>query len=141
MPLLNWVDDTKLESAVLHLLSTAQKAGQNAEKEFGKNVIDPFAAVFEMAGFEIDYKTWFKSETTRQAQKTLQNHIGEFHQIVLGSVKDWDNLKTGRVIDLISKKKKNNCGNKKQIQYTIWWQTRWPILFTGRLSYAKGKYI
>lgn len=106
MPYLNWIDDKALESAVNTLLVSAKKAQQKAVKKFGKNVIDPFGALFEMAGFEIDYETWFKSETARQAQKTLQNTVGEFHQIILGSVKDWQNLKTGNVMDLLSHKHK-----------------------------------
>ena len=39
---------------------------------------------------------------TRQAQKSLQNHVGEFHQIVLGSIDGWKNLKTGAIVDLES---------------------------------------
>ena len=77
-----------------------------ATGEFGKNVIDPFAALFEMSGFEIDYDTWLKSETTRQAQKTLQNHIGDFHQNILGYSKGWTNMKVGNVIDLVSENNK-----------------------------------
>ena len=59
-----------------------------------------------MAGFEIDYDTWLKSETTRQAQKTLQNHIGDFHQNILGYSKDWTNKGVGNIIDLLSEKNK-----------------------------------
>ncbi|MEK6783814.1 MAG: Eco47II family restriction endonuclease [Bacteroidota bacterium] len=106
MARLSWITDKELEHAVNHLLLTASEAKLNTEKEFGKNVIDPFSALFEIAGFEIDYNTWIKSETTRQAQKTLQNHIGNFHQFVLGSVDGWVNMETGSVIDLVSKEKK-----------------------------------
>lgn len=65
-------------------------------------MIDPFSAIFEMSGFAIDYETWLKSETTRQAQKTLQNHIGDFHQNILGYSKGWTNMKVGSVVDLVS---------------------------------------
>ncbi len=106
MPLLPWIADESLKSAVKNLLLTAKSAKVSAKKEFGKNVIDPFSSVFEIAGFETDFESWIKSETARQAQKTLQNHIGEFHQIILGSVKGWENKKTGNVIDLICKKQK-----------------------------------
>lgn len=106
MALLPWIEDENLLSAVSHLLVTAEKAKVSAEKELGKNVIDPFSAIFEISGFQIDHDTWLKSETTRQAQKTLQNHIGDFHQKILGSVKDWENKTTGNVIDLVSHKHK-----------------------------------
>lgn len=59
-----------------------------------------------MSGFGIDYDTWLKSETTRQAQKTLQNHIGDFHQNILGYSKGWTNMKVGNVIDLASEENK-----------------------------------
>lgn len=106
MPYLNWISDKDLISAVEHLLKKAREAKQKANEEFGKNVIDPFSALFEMSGFEMSHDEWIVSETTRQAQKTLQNHIGEFHQIILGSVNGWENMKTGQEIDLCSHNRK-----------------------------------
>lgn len=106
MPTLKWISGKDLESAVTNLLEIASVAKKNATKDFNKNVIDPFSAMFEISGFEIDHTTWLKTETTRQAQKTLQNHIGDFHQTILGHCKGWANLKTGNVIDLISEKQK-----------------------------------
>ena len=106
MPLLNWISDKDLETSVNQLLNKAKEAKEKAENQFGKNVIDPFSAIFEISGFEMEYQTWIKSETARQAQKTLQNHIGEFHQNILGSCTGWRNMKTGQVIDLVSDNKK-----------------------------------
>ncbi|WP_317898814.1 Eco47II family restriction endonuclease [Aurantibacillus circumpalustris] len=106
MPILKWISDKDLKSAVSNLLNTASLAKKNSTKSFNKNVIDPFSAVFEISGFEIDYATWLKSETTRQAQKTLQNHIGDFHQTILGLSNSWENMKTGNVMDLVSHKHK-----------------------------------
>lgn len=106
MPYLNWIDDQNLTNAVSLLLKKANEAKNAADSAFNKNVIDPFSATFEMAGFEVDYNTWLKSEKTRQAQKTLQNHIGSFHQTILGHCKDWTNMNTGSVIDLVSTKHK-----------------------------------
>ena len=102
MPWLKWIDNSDLITEVSKLLVNAKEAQNKALNAFGKNVIDPFAAIFEMAGFEIDYLTWHKSETTRQAQKTLQNHIGDFHQNILGYSSKWQNMKVGKVIDLAS---------------------------------------
>lgn len=106
MSKLNWISDAELFGAINHLLQKAEEAQVRSEKKFGKNVIDPFSALFTMSGFRINYKEWFNTETSRQAQKTLQNHIGEFHQTILGSVKGWKNMKTGNVIDLTSNSKK-----------------------------------
>ncbi|MCK9204927.1 MAG: Eco47II family restriction endonuclease [Bacteroidales bacterium] len=106
MPWLSWIKDADLKNEVGQLLSIAKEAQKAAVDEFGKNVIDPFAAIFEMSGFDINYEAWLKSETTRQAQKTLQNHIGDFHQNILGYSKGWTNMKVGNVIDLFSEKNK-----------------------------------
>ncbi len=83
---LSWIADKVLLEIVSNILEIAQNAKTSAENDFNKNVIDPFSALFEISGFDIDYETWFKNETTRQVQKTLQNHVGDFHQKVLGSV-------------------------------------------------------
>lgn len=104
MPYLSWISDTELKTEVNQLLLKAKEAQKEAIEKFGKNVIDPFAALFEMSGFEIDFDSWVKNETTRQSQKTLQNHIGDFHQNILGYSKDWKNMKVGNVIDLVSEK-------------------------------------
>ncbi|MEL7220612.1 MAG: Eco47II family restriction endonuclease [Bacteroidota bacterium] len=106
MPKLNWISDQDLNNAVNHLLVKAKEAEEKVNKKFGKNVIDPFSALFVMAGFGLNYSAWKKTEATRQAQKTLQNHVGEFHQIVLGSVKGWENLQTGNIVDLAASKHK-----------------------------------
>lgn len=106
MPYLKWISDTQLEFEVCSLLNIAKEAQLFAAEEFGKNVIDPFAAIFEMSGFEINFNTWITSETSRQAQKSLQNHIGVFHQNILGYSKGWINMKVGNVIDLVSHENK-----------------------------------
>lgn len=106
MPFLTWISDSDLKKEVSLLLTIAKEAQNAAKKEFGKNVIDPFAAMFEMSGFEIDYSTWIKSETTRQAQKTLQNHIGDFHQNILGYSIGWNNKGVGNIIDILSEENK-----------------------------------
>jgi hypothetical protein len=106
MTYLNWINDQDLTNAILHLLNIANNAQKQAEENFNKNVIDPFSAILQIAGFGIDYKSWVISEQTRQSQKTFQNHIGNFHQIVLGNVEGWQNLKTGNIMDLLSTDKK-----------------------------------
>jgi Eco47II restriction endonuclease len=106
MPYLSWITDAELEREVSSLLSIAKDAQRTSREQFGKNVIDPFAAVFEMSGFEVDFDSWVKSETSRQAQKTLQNHIGDFHQNILGYSNSWKNMKVGNVIDLLSEENK-----------------------------------
>lgn len=104
MPYLNWISDENLTECVTHLLTKASMAKANTN--FGKNVIDPFASMFEIAGFQMDYDMWVKSEASRQAQKTLQNHIGDFHQKILGHSNGWCNMMTGGVVDLVCESKR-----------------------------------
>jgi len=102
MAYLDWISDKALISCVDHLLNKAKAASSDSIKKFNKNVIDPFSALFQITGFDIDHNTWKQSEVARQAQKTLQNHIGDFHQNVLGSVEGWENKGVGSVIDLVN---------------------------------------
>lgn len=102
MPALSFISDDDLLGAVKNLILVATKAKAGAKKKFGKNVIDPFATLFEMAGFEFDAAQWMDAELSRQTQKTLQNHIGTFHQQVLGGAPGWKDVKTGGIIDVVS---------------------------------------
>ena len=106
MAFLQFISDEELEKEVRHLLNVAKDAKAEKILEFDKNVIDPFSALFGMAGFKIDYETWYESELARQSQKTLQNHVGTFHQNILGNAEGWENLETGNVIDLVNSKVK-----------------------------------
>lgn len=104
---LNFITDDQLDAAVLHLLQKAADASKNTAKKFGKNVIDPFSVLFEMGGFHLSEVDWQKSETYRQAQKSLQNHVGYFHQTVLASMPGWIDLgKNGGQVDLLCTEKK-----------------------------------
>lgn len=89
-----------LENEVRILLKLAVSAKIKADQHFGRNIVDPFAAAFEIAGFKSDHHAWKISETARQAQKTLQNGIGEFHQKILGSAPGWVDMQRGSVLDL-----------------------------------------
>lgn len=102
MPYLTWVDDAVLVAAVKGLLQVAERAKNDASKKFRNNVVDPFSAIFEIAGFKMSFDDWIKSEEARQAQKTLQNQVGSFHQTILGSCAGWTNMNVGNIIDLLN---------------------------------------
>ncbi len=59
------------------------------------NTVDPFSALFDMTVSHISFDEWERTEIRRQDQKTLQNAIGKFHQMVLGSVQGWQDLGVG----------------------------------------------
>src|SRR5690606_22475204 len=106
MAYLSWITDDALFGATGRLLEKAVGIKEQAEKNVNKNVIDPFSALIQIGGFSLEYNDWLTAEITRQAQKSLQNHIGDFHQNILGSIEGWENKKTGNVIDLVNTNRK-----------------------------------
>jgi hypothetical protein len=89
------------------------------------NVVDPFSALFDMVKQGIDFDDWLKQEEFRQAQKTLQNQVGYFHQNILGKVEGWKDTGIGGSIDLINvdekiivelKNKHNTLNSSSSIQ-------------------------
>lgn len=109
MSRLEFISDVKLKDSVEFLLLKsyeALKSIQDDPETIFSNVIDPFSAIFEASGFNLSNDDWVKNEKTRQAQKTLQNHIGTFHQKILGSVSGWLDLCTGKGCDIVSEDRK-----------------------------------
>lgn len=102
----DFIDRTVLEMTVLDLLTGAAQSLKASEAQFEKNVIDPFAAMIEMAGFGSSAEQWIENEKQRQSQKTLQNRIGAFHQTILGSMKGWESLPVGGIVDVVNKDRK-----------------------------------
>lgn len=101
MAYLAFVSDAALKAAVAHLLNVANEAVSQSIIDSGRNKIDPFGVLFEMAGFNMSFSEWQCAEQTRQAQKTLTNEVGLFHQRILGSIAGWTNLEKGAVVDLV----------------------------------------
>lgn len=106
MSYLNYIEDSDFEEIVKHVLDKGIESKGDAEKKFTKNVIDPFGSLFEVAAFDINHRLWKDSEIIRQRQKTLQNHVGEIHQKILGYAPGWENMGVGSVIDLVCEEKK-----------------------------------
>jgi hypothetical protein len=102
MPIVSFLPDEILLSEVKKLLDTARDAAKKASNSKERNVVDPFALLFEMAGFGLSCRDWMEREEVRQAQKSLANAIGKFHQSILGGVKGWKDLGTGKEIDLVN---------------------------------------
>lgn len=105
MPLLEFITDDNLIKEVKYLLDKAVLKRKDAEKSFSKNVIDPFGALFEASDFA-SHTEWRNAEMARQCQKTIQNHVGTFHQKILGHVDGWEDLETGGIVDLVNKEQK-----------------------------------
>lgn len=106
MSYLKYIDDEKLTCLVKSVIEVGINRKKEAEEKFVKNVIDPFGSVIEVAAFDVDHEFWKVSETIRQCQKTLQNHIGELHQKILGNVPGWQDLDKGGIVDLVNPQRK-----------------------------------
>ena len=106
MPYLKFIDDKVYEKIVRDILDIGLKSRQKAEKNFHSNVIDPFGMMIEMVCFGLETDAWIHAEEMRQAQKTISNSYGIFHQKMLGSVAGWQDLGTGQIFDLLSKKQR-----------------------------------
>jgi len=106
MPYVSFIDDTRFKSLVTNTLAHGHEAKNKAISKFNRNVIDPFSILWEMSSFDSNFDTWYVSELSRQAQKTLSNHIGMFHQNFLGSIEGWEDLGVGKMVDLVNHEKK-----------------------------------
>lgn len=101
-----FLDDDIFIGIVNDVFIKAEDAKSKSIKGFNRNVIDPFAALFEIACFHGEFDHWFVSEASRQAQKSLANHVGAFHQNILGSVIGWKDLETGGMVDVENQERK-----------------------------------
>jgi hypothetical protein len=84
----------------------ADAAKVKADISFSRNVIDPFTALFQMRLLSIPSADWPIIEKRRQIEKSLQNHIGNFHQKLLGTLTGWNDMTVGSVVDLVSEEKR-----------------------------------
>jgi hypothetical protein len=100
------IDPTTLRKVVNDLFDTSKAAQTKSEQDWTRNVIDPFAALFEITGFGLDTHSWTQNEKRRQAQKTLQNNIGVMHQQLIAALPGWEDAKTGKIIDVVNDKAK-----------------------------------
>lgn len=106
MNYLQYLDDESIRTLVKSVLDVGRAKKSAVIKDFEKNVIDPFATLFDSAVSEVSHETWKSGEMLRQCQKTLTNHIGNLHQKILGEVAGWEDLGTGGVVDLVCHEQK-----------------------------------
>ncbi|MES2225010.1 MAG: Eco47II family restriction endonuclease [Patescibacteria group bacterium] len=106
VPELPFISNEDLTKHVNAVISVAKRSLEKSDADFYKNSVDPFSALFESLLKNISISDWIEQEKARQIQKSLQNALGEFHQNVIGSFKGWENLGTGKIIDVKNTKKK-----------------------------------
>jgi len=89
---LDFIPDDRLFECTRDLLGHLESAHAEKDRTLYKNVLDPFGALFEAQqdGYFLD--DWIAAERARQVQKTFQNHLGTFHERILGSMEGWTRL-------------------------------------------------
>lgn len=75
--------------------------------ELGELGLDVFKMIFDINTRKITVDDWINSEVIRQADKTVSNRVGEFHQKLLGGVKGWKDLGRGHSLGIDLKNDKN----------------------------------
>lgn len=98
-------DRNKVKEVLKPIVDSTYKA-QQEEKDIYKNTLDCFSAAIDASIRGITLEEWIESEKQRQAQKTLQNKIGDFHQKMLGTLEGVTDLGVGEVVDIICEDKK-----------------------------------
>lgn len=106
MSLLSYISDEKLEEFAKEVIDRTQRKANKAEGSIYDNVVDPFSSLFDSARQGISVDQWIDQEKARQAQKTLQNAIGRFHQRVIGEMPGWHDASTGGSYDVGNNSKK-----------------------------------
>ena len=102
----SFISDKLLEESIQFLLNKAKEGLVRAQKNPDRNVIDPFLAFISMSAFGLSPHKWSENEELRQAGKSLENALGDFHQKLLGSIDGWDSLATGGQVDIVCKSKR-----------------------------------
>lgn len=103
---LKYISNEKLLAVVGGFLEKAKIIYSEAESKLDSNKLDPYSALFESVLQNLDYDEWLKLETGRQAQKSISNALGDLHQSLVGGIDGWEDLGTGRMVDVRNKEKK-----------------------------------
>ncbi len=111
---LSFISDEHFSKAIEHVRLASQSASEDfllrySLKQFSKEIIDPFKMLFDLYDIrQSGYKEWVKGEIERQLDKTINNKIGEFHQLILGGVPGWQDLGVGHESEIDLAKEDNS---------------------------------
>lgn len=97
----DFIDDDKFLDCIKFLADKYIEAvsGTNLN-EFLKNRIDTVKMQFDEKMFNIEESEWIGREVHRQVDKSITNHIGEFHERLLGSVAGYSRVEVGGGYDI-----------------------------------------
>jgi len=105
----DFVSDAWFEKCVKHVCDAFENIGSIVnDEDLQKHGIDPIKMTFDMIKQELSFDEWKKKEKERQDDKSVNNTIGEFHQMLLGGVSGWTDLGIGDDSHLDLKKDDNS---------------------------------
>jgi hypothetical protein len=87
MKYVNFVSDQVFEELCVSIFKKYK-----IKRDIFKNLVDPVKLMFDLHGHGITIDKWKQTEHMRQADKSINNDIGYFHQKLLGKVNGWINL-------------------------------------------------
>lgn len=122
------MDFIKQEDFIKHVKEILNKMYEKKNigklSEFNKNLIDPIKLTFDTFTNQLTKKTLIISEIDRQVDKSITNHIGEFHQNIFKYIDGWVVPKAGFDIEnekehiYVELKNKHNTMNSASSQKT-----------------------
>jgi hypothetical protein len=105
----DFVSDEDFLGCVMWVCDAYPEDTENVNLDYIKrNMVDPFKMVFDIINTDSDIETWAKAEQVRQQDKTINNRIGNFHQMLLGKVKGWTDLGIGSTLKVDLRKNDNS---------------------------------
>lgn len=98
---MNWdIPFISEEDFTAHVKATIQKYGDKLDsfdlKRFNKNIIDPIKLIFDKSVYQNTWEQTISNEIFRQRDKSNNNDIGYFHQLIFKYIKNCSVPKNGK---------------------------------------------
>ena len=126
MPPPHWIPENRLNRHIEQLLLSTANAREHAQARIQRNVVDPFSSLIAATTFDIlDSHVLDDIKLMESALRGLSNAIGQFHQVVLGSIPGWNNHDAGydlecrkrRILAEVKNKHNTmNAANKREVE-------------------------
>lgn len=100
MPYLNFISDQHLMTCIEEVYRKYQQANFNAKNNFNRNKVDVIKMAFDIEVYNVNYEQLVNMEVSRQADKSVSNAIGYFHQHILSGIDGLIDLGQGGGCDI-----------------------------------------
>lgn len=101
MAYVSFISDEHLLSCIEKLFNAYEKTkNEFTVKQFYKNQIDPFKLLFDMKFLGKSPEEKVMDEIARKIDKTISNHIGDFHENIIGGINGYTKHPVGSGFDI-----------------------------------------